>query len=341
MQAAESMRDAGEQLVGAAECGDTVAIRCLLRSTENHSAEAVSDALHAAALEGHTAAALLLITYSRELSLLDEPDEFGWTALHYAVHSSAVDIVAALCGAGANVGAVTIDGSTPLHYARDADPKLDYSSVSDSERRGCACFRAPAIVQTLVAAGARVNATRHDGSTPLHDACAVCASSCALALIHAGADLWAINDRGMIPRDVAGERSQSRAEDRTRHLIRLGEHLREAMAKGYQARGRAAYDAPRTTKGREEAERCESVVECLTEERGRGAPPLFASAERELHGKQPRIPSPYMQTGSPGAALIKRQKSIDLSGFAQSLQIMCLDDPPPCAKYTSCQSEVA
>src|SRR6476646_5131867 len=48
----------------------------------------------------------------------------GWTPLHLAVAAGKADIVRVLVKAGADLGAATEDGRTPLHVALECAPKI-------------------------------------------------------------------------------------------------------------------------------------------------------------------------------------------------------------------------
>ena len=91
-----------------------------------------------------------------------------------------------------------------MHLVSNADPKVDFKLQSGADAEGRTCFFAPALVQTLCSAGASVNATAHDGTTPLHEAAALGASSTVLALLGNGADTTAMDACGRTPLDVAG-----------------------------------------------------------------------------------------------------------------------------------------
>ena len=92
----------------------------------------------------------------------------GTTALHWATHRDAADLVTHLIAAGADVNTADDHGVTALSLA----------CVNGSV----------AIVQTLLAAGADVNATRRNGETPLMTAAHVGSVDVVRLLLAAGAD---------------------------------------------------------------------------------------------------------------------------------------------------------
>jgi hypothetical protein len=84
-------------------------------------------------------------------SHVDETDDNGWTALHWACKYGNPDAAKALLDLGANVNALSKHGNTPLHNATHA----------------LAGFPAPDVMRILLARGANRSAKNADGLTPL------------------------------------------------------------------------------------------------------------------------------------------------------------------------------
>jgi ankyrin repeat protein len=80
---------------------------------------------------------------------VNDVDDKGWTALHYASHCETVDCVKYCIEVGANVNARNNLGYTPLHYASASGPHVK-------------------VVRVLLDAGALVDATGIDDWTPLY-----------------------------------------------------------------------------------------------------------------------------------------------------------------------------
>lgn len=135
------------------------------------------------------------------------------TALHAAVESPDCEAtLRALLGHGADIESKMSEDVTPLGFAiqlgnvavatslvaagADVSESLLFCPENDPEAM---------MVRTLVRLGADVNARRVcDGSTPLHLAAKNGLVSRVDALLKAGGDERAVNDRGEIPADVAG-----------------------------------------------------------------------------------------------------------------------------------------
>jgi ankyrin repeat protein len=85
-----------------------------------------------------------LLDLIRAGAQLDQKDEFGTTALHYAITYKNTDVINLLLAHGANVAVQDNDGSTPLHYACEhklyevaaALLKKDPGLVSRSDKHG-------------------------------------------------------------------------------------------------------------------------------------------------------------------------------------------------------------
>ena len=129
---------------------------------------AASDARLVGAIQRQDAAAVRALLKTPGVNVNARMGD-GATALHWAVHRNALDIMDALLAAGARPGVANDYGVTPLSLA----------SVNGS---------APAI-ERLVKAGAQVNQPLPSGETPLMTAARVGRLDAVRALVTAGADV--------------------------------------------------------------------------------------------------------------------------------------------------------
>ncbi|XP_053905606.1 ankyrin repeat domain-containing protein 39 [Cuculus canorus] len=127
---------------------------------------------------------------ARVLELLErhgepgQPDEAGYTALHYASRNGHLGVCQLLLGRGARCDARTPGGATPLH-------------------RASYCGHL-AITRLLLAHGADPAATDSDGHTSLHKAAEQGHRElCVLLLQHSPALAGLRDAKGRCPRDVA------------------------------------------------------------------------------------------------------------------------------------------
>ena len=166
----------------------------------------------AGAEDGNPGSVKLLVAAGADLNAQDEP---GRTPLHYAVLSKygGTRVVSALLKLGSNPRAFDERGRTPLHYAVTRSPlavvrrlleevgpnvkgggnwtPLHLAAMAKSERRG--------IIKILVEKGAKVEARRIDGVTPLHLAAWHGHRKSVKALLDVGADLNAQDQDGWTP----------------------------------------------------------------------------------------------------------------------------------------------
>ncbi|MDP6636980.1 MAG: ankyrin repeat domain-containing protein [Phycisphaerae bacterium] len=144
------------------------------------------------------------------------------TLLHMASSLRKIGCAEVLLKAGADVNAVSRDGSTPLHLiARNAPPKSDKvaklliehkADLNAKDSSGLTPLHwttgndAVMTAKALIDAGAEVNPADNEGQTPLH--LAVCCQSFATAklLVRSGADLSLRTKEGKTALDIARER---------------------------------------------------------------------------------------------------------------------------------------
>ncbi len=116
---------------------------------------------------------------------IEETDFVLGTPLHVAVSGGALDIVAVLAEAGADLEAASeVNGARPVHLAAD---------LSDTE-----------MLDLLLALGANPNARDAEGRTPLHRAAILGDQESVAVLIDNGANLEAVDERyGATPLSIA------------------------------------------------------------------------------------------------------------------------------------------
>ena len=109
--------------------------------------------------------------------------------MHIAAYYENTDGVQTLLGAGADIQALSEDGSTPLH-----DAGVENGTGGS--------------VTLLLVAGANIEARTRDRATPLHRAAAYGTPEAIAALLEAGADGKAKNKDGRTPFDLAKDNEQ-------------------------------------------------------------------------------------------------------------------------------------
>lgn len=117
----------------------------------------------------------------------------GDTALHAAAFSYTAVIAADLVSRGADVRARNRRDAEPLHAATIGAPGSPTWDPAGQR----------AVIEFLVGAGADPNAVATGGVTPLHRAIRNRCSAAVAALLRAGADPHARNDRGSTAADLA------------------------------------------------------------------------------------------------------------------------------------------
>lgn len=114
---------------------------------------------------------------------VEQQDESGFTALHYACEKGNVAAVKMLLACGANVQADAGIGWTPLHEA-----------VWENKQ---------SVVKLLIKASALIDVKDEDGNTPLHLAAMKGLLSSTIMLLNAGCDIDATNHLGDTPLHLA------------------------------------------------------------------------------------------------------------------------------------------
>jgi hypothetical protein len=173
-------------IVDAAKRGDIHAVHRLIEnSTEN--VEDTDDsgftALHWAGIRGHWRIFSELVAAGAPVNAVGGD---GGTPLHWTCHNDNVDAVEQLLSAGANLDVANRWGRTPLHVAA---------------RRNCVDVAA-----MLLDRGADPNAVTKEGWTPLHVAAMSDHPKMAILLISHGSDPDARDGEGRVPTAVARNR---------------------------------------------------------------------------------------------------------------------------------------
>lgn len=156
----------------------------------------IKDALIEAAARGELALVQRLLD---ENVPVNATNEVGYTPLMAAARTYRVDVVAFLLRSGADVHCRSEAGHTPLHWAVGAPS--DESPSAPHTQAEC--------VQMLLEHGAIVDATKHNGATPLMSAAWFgCAPSVA-CLLRAGADSAHRDNSGRTAEDLARQRNHN------------------------------------------------------------------------------------------------------------------------------------
>ncbi|XP_039257376.2 palmitoyltransferase ZDHHC17-like [Styela clava] len=138
--------------------------------------------MHWAIREGHLPMVVLLMQYGADPNVRDAE---GCASIHVAVQCSHSNIVAYLIAKGVDPDLYDANGKTPLMWATWRTFGIDPTRM-------------------LLSMHASVNfQDEHQHNTPLHYACMSQNSNVLMALVNAGADLEAKNNRGETPLDIA------------------------------------------------------------------------------------------------------------------------------------------
>ena len=119
-------------------------------------------------------------TTKERLGINSSSKRNGQTPIHFAVFHNAVGVAKVLLANGADVNAINLSGSTPLHTAALQNGRIDIAVV-------------------LLANGAKVNAKNNYGGTPLHNTAFLNAHNIAELLIANGANVNAVDSSGATP----------------------------------------------------------------------------------------------------------------------------------------------
>ena len=181
-----------------------------------------SNPINLAIQYNHNETAKLLINEMSQFIIdtgnnVNSKDKNDWTPLHLmAMFSDDMEKVKALIDAGADVDAMTNEGSTPLHMVSDVgiaqlliDAGADVNAMSNEGFTLLHTISDVGIAQLLIDADANVNAIDNYGNTPLHYVKNV---RIAQLLIDAGSNVRAVNNKGFKPVDSAYKSGRSGVE---------------------------------------------------------------------------------------------------------------------------------
>ena len=129
----------------------------------------------------------------------------GHTALYYASVENCIDCAELLLDYGAKVDGLAFD------VASDSE-EMDAASTSSTPLHVACRYGNDGMVRRLLSAGARVDPTEEDGSTPLHTAAQSGGSlECVRTLLDYGADVNSVRQRdGMTPLHIASSHGMTR-----------------------------------------------------------------------------------------------------------------------------------
>jgi len=170
-------------------------------------------------------------------------DDDGITPLHLAAATRRSDMASLLLNAGAAPSAADRNGRTPLHRLAvpDEPPPSGFGGLSDFDANDRAC----AIVDSLIAHGADINACNHEGRTPLHDAAQAGHEPLAQALLRHGADVERTDRHGKTALDLATPAVRTMMTSGEAGVKRFPASFVAAMARRVAAAREAMRDAAR------------------------------------------------------------------------------------------------
>ena len=170
-----------------------------------------SRALHAAAKYGHATTIRRLVVAGAKV---DDPrrDDHGFTPLIVACQDNRLAAAKQLLASGANPNDRDSDGTTVLHWAVFAARPVEihmYEDIGGPHTTRYEPQNDAALVQLLIAKGAKLDATDRAGNTALHQAAMMDARAAAAALIAAGAKRAVRNVSGKTALELARDRNNS------------------------------------------------------------------------------------------------------------------------------------
>eukprot|EP01096_Ripella_sp_DP13-Kostka_P018394 TRINITY_DN997_c0_g1_i1.p1 TRINITY_DN997_c0_g1~~TRINITY_DN997_c0_g1_i1.p1 ORF type:complete len:939 (-),score=386.70 TRINITY_DN997_c0_g1_i1:123-2939(-) len=176
------------------------------------------NAMHFAAFRGNTEAVTTMVKLDKKRSLINAPDKFRWTPLHYAVWHSQYKMCTLLIKSGADPNALTMGFHSCVHFLATKvvrDPKL-FAGLekilksllemgAESNQRNfrnqtplhlAALTGATQVLEILIRNEGDVHRRTKEGETPLH--CAVAANHIDVVkiLLKAGADPGSVSEQG-------------------------------------------------------------------------------------------------------------------------------------------------
>ena len=138
--------------------------------------------LHLAVSSGEIDIVKLLIEYNADINISD--GFLGQTTLQCAILSGNIKMLQLLIDNGVDIDAVDDFEQSALHSVVESDENIEFTKL-------------------LIACGANLHALDGFGNTPIHNSCYENAQITTMYLIENGADIYAENEKGLIPLDAA------------------------------------------------------------------------------------------------------------------------------------------